>query len=120
MAISWYLCKYCSTLIRNDKIPSNLHCSRQNIHVWTKVCDLGTMYYVCKKCGTLVLGPRSLMPTNLSCPVQINGTSHIWFKLGEYGSTNYTCTKCGLIIKTSTMPLANGCYAGNQHFWRKM
>lgn len=120
MAISWYLCKYCATLIRNDKAPSNLYCPRNTSHFWTKVCDLGTMNYFCKKCGTLVLGPKTQMPTNLSCPVQHNGTSHIWYKLGEIGMSNYACAKCGLIIKSSGIPLANGCFAGNQHFWRKM
>lgn len=120
MAISWYLCKCCSILIRNDKTPSNLHCPRNNVHIWTKVCDWGSMNYLCKKCGTLVQGPEIQAPTNINCPNHSNGTSHIWYRLGTVGLINYMCTKCGAIVHCNKTPNSNGCLVATTHYWKKL
>ncbi len=120
MAISWYLCKFCATLIRTDNTPSNLNCSKSNVHVWTRLSDVGPNNYFCKKCGTLIQGTMSPKPSNIGCPNTDNGTSHIWYSLGVIGVTNYRCINCGTILRSEKYPNSNGCITGSNHYWKKM
>ena len=76
MAVNWYLCKKCSTLIKKDALPSNLNCPKGSSHSWNKLAEIGETNYQCKKCGTTIQAKSA--PSNLDCP---SGSSHSWNKL---------------------------------------
>ena len=76
MAISWYQCKHCETLIKKDSSPNNSGCSKSSYHSWTKLAEIGDINYNCKHCGATVQAKST--PSNSGCP---SSSYHSWTKL---------------------------------------
>lgn len=76
MAVHWYQCKHCDTLIKKDSSPSNAGCLKKNSHSWTKLAELGSTNYQCRKCGTTI--QASGTPISAGCSA---ASSHSWTKL---------------------------------------
>lgn len=73
MAINWYQCKKCETLIKQDASPKSAGCPKGSFHDWNKLGELGTKNYLCKKCGTNIQTDST--PKSAGCP---NGSFHDW------------------------------------------
>lgn len=76
MALYWFQCKKCTTLIKQDRVPSSLGCPSGHSHDWKKLGEFGDTNYLCKKCGTLIQAKAN--PSSLGCP---SGHSHDWKKM---------------------------------------
>ena len=76
MAMSWYLCKKCSTLIKKDATPSVVNCPGSGHHTWTKLAEVGDTNYQCKKCSATIQAKST--PSVVDCP---DGGHHSWTKL---------------------------------------
>jgi len=76
MAIYWYQCKKCTTLIKQDSTPKNSGCPKASFHDWKKLGELGDKNYLCKKCGTSIQTKST--PANSGCP---EASFHDWKKL---------------------------------------
>lgn len=76
MAISWYQCKHCETLIKKDSPPNTSGCSKSNFHSWTKLAEVGDINYSCKHCGTTI--QAKAIPSTSNCP---SSSFHSWTKL---------------------------------------
>lgn len=76
MAIHWFQCRECETLIKKDSSPSSLGCPKGHHHDWKKLAEVGDTNYQCRECGTTIQANAS--PSSLGCP---SGGHHNWKKL---------------------------------------
>lgn len=76
MALHWFQCTKCETLIKNDSSPRSSGCPKGSFHDWNKLAEVGDKNYLCKKCGTTIQADSS--PRSSGCP---NGSFHDWRKL---------------------------------------
>jgi predicted Zn-ribbon and HTH transcriptional regulator len=76
MALYWFQCKKCVTLIKQDRLPSSSGCPKGSFHDWKKLADVGDTNFQCKKCGTLI--QAKALPSSSGCP---SGHFHDWKKL---------------------------------------
>jgi len=76
VALNWYQCKNCGTVIKKDSTPNSSGCSAKTFHTWTKLGEVGEVNYNCKKCGTTAQTKST--PNSSGCP---SATFHTWTKL---------------------------------------
>ena len=76
MALHWFQCEKCETLIKNDSSPRSSGCPSGHQHDWHKLAEVGDKNYLCKKCGTTIQADSN--PRSSGCP---NGSFHDWRKL---------------------------------------
>ena len=76
MALYWYQCKKCETLIKKDSSPSSIGCPKGSLHDWKKLAEVGDINYQCKKCGATIQAKAN--PSSIGCP---NASLHDWKKL---------------------------------------
>ena len=79
MAINWYQCNRCDTLIKKDSTPSTSGCSKagNHCHSWTKLGEIGDINYQCVKCGTTIQCRST--PSTSGC--SSSNHCHSWQKL---------------------------------------
>ena len=49
MALYWFQCKKCVTLIKKDSSPSSSGCPKGSLHDWHKLAEVGDTNFQCKK-----------------------------------------------------------------------
>jgi predicted nucleic acid-binding Zn-ribbon protein len=76
MALYWFQCTKCETLIKKDSSPNSSGCPSGHFHDWKKLAEIGDTNYQCKKCGTTIQAKAS--PSSSGCP---SGHFHDWKKL---------------------------------------
>jgi len=76
MALNWYQCKKCETLIKKDSTPNYSGCPKGSNHDWNKLGEIGDTNYQCKKCGITIQAKAN--PSYSGCP---KGSNHDWKKL---------------------------------------
>lgn len=60
MAINWYQCKKCETLIKQDASPKSSGCPQGSFHDWNKLGELGTKI-ICVKNAELIFKQTHLL-----------------------------------------------------------
>ena len=76
MALYWFQCKKCETLIKKDSSPSSSSCPKGSFHEWHKLAEVGDTNFQCKKCAATIQAKSS--PSSSGCP---RGSFHDWKKL---------------------------------------
>lgn len=76
MAINWYQCRKCDTLIKKDSTPSTSGCTKASFHSWTKLGEIGDINYQCRKCGITIQCKST--PSTSGCSA---ASFHSWQKL---------------------------------------
>ena len=80
MALDWYSCRKCNTLLKQDKTPSSSNCSapKNSAHSWQKLAEVGNTNYRCRKCGMLLQAKTTPSSSNCSAP---KNSAHSWQKM---------------------------------------
>jgi len=76
MALYWYQCKNCRTLIKKESSPNTSFCPASSYHDWKRLAEVGDITYQCKNCGASIRAKSS--PSTSFCP---NASYHSWIRL---------------------------------------
>ena len=77
MSDSVYHCSYCDTTITKSSTPSAGGCSKNSIHNWIGLGDVGDKNYQCSYCNIVVKTDST--PNAASC--SSNEPSHYWIEM---------------------------------------
>jgi len=76
MALQWYFCRSCKTLVKQDSYPSRHGCPTGGQHSWDNLAEVGDNNWQCKSCGITIQAKSS--PSRHGCP---GGGQHSWHQL---------------------------------------
>ncbi len=77
MAVFWYSCAYCGTVVKQENSPAQTSCSAQNSsHWWIRLEEEGEIIYQCRDCKIVINTKTS--PQQAGC---CKASSHYWQRL---------------------------------------